>query len=108
MSGIKAATARLEISAETMVNQASRGGALSRADAAPPKKANTTPVPKVYRPIRANLYALANATGGGEGVATDPDQARIEQIQAASHYRASLEAFEAASRMEDAALDIIT
>lgn len=107
MSGIRAASARLEISAETMVNQASRSGALSRPDAAPPQKANTTPIPKVYRPIRPNLYAMANATGGGEGVATDPEQARIEQIQASIHYRASLQAFESASRMEDAALDVI-
>lgn len=107
MSGIRAASTRLETSAETLVNQASRSGALSHADAAPPQKAKTTPVPKVYRPIPANLYAMANATGGGEGVAEDPALAQIEQIQASTHYRASLKAFEAASQIEDAALDLI-
>lgn len=108
MSGIKAASARLEVSAESLVNQAARAGGLPRADAAPPQKTHTTPVPKVYRPMRANLFSAANSTGGGEGVATDPEQARLELIKASGHYRASLKAFEAAQRMEDAALDIIT
>jgi flagellar basal-body rod protein FlgC len=136
MSGMRAASARLEVSADNLVNQQTRG-AVPANEAGPALKPASTPVPKVYRPMRANLYSLTTQQGGGVGVqyqqvtpgyfevhdpaapqangkgmvaapAVDTGAELIEQIQAAVHYRTSLKALQAAQDMSDAALDILT
>ena len=134
MSGVRAATARMEVSAENLANQQTRG-VLPGQDATPPLKPNTTPIPKVYRPTKVNLYSL-DQTGGGVGVqyrqvtpgyyatydptaayadqdgmvaapAVDPASEVVEQIQASVHYRASLKAMQRLQDAEDSVLDII-
>lgn len=136
ISGMRAASARLEVSAQNTANADSRG-ALPRSDSAPAANPVATPIPKVYRPIRANLYSLARTSDGGVAVsyqqvtpgyfelydpqspaadkdgmaaapAVDPAAERLEQIQASVQYRLSIESLEAALHTQDAALDILS
>lgn len=135
MSGMRAAAARLEVSAETIVHQPTRG-TLPGPDSTPPLNPQATPAPKVYRPIRANLYSLDHSSGGGVGVRysqvapgyyavydptagyadkdgmvaapdTDPAAEVIEHIQASVHYRASLKAMQQLQDVGKSVLDIL-
>jgi|GEM_PF-6018540 len=136
MSGVKPAAAKADTSAQNTANLLVRIAA-PRGDAAPPANPAATPAPKVYRPMRANLYSLSsNASGGAANVryqqitpgyyltyepkapeaeedgmiaAPPHDRAskRLEQIQAAVHYRLSMAALQTADDMQAAAVDVI-
>lgn len=75
MSGMRAATARLEASAENTAN-AQVQGQVPGADAAPAVNPAATPIPRVYRPIRANMQALPSngfdGSGGGVEASFQP------------------------------------
>ncbi len=101
MSGMRAATARFESAAETLVTQPLQPPAPGR-DAAPPANPMATPMPKVYRPLKTGLHGLAP----GHLPAQDPAGALVEQQQASAHYRASLGLLRTANAMQDEALDL--
>ncbi len=76
MSGMRAATARFEASAENTVNAQTRGQVPS-VDAAPPVNPAATPIPKVYRPLRARMQTLppgSDGVGGGVEAKFQPAQ----------------------------------
>lgn len=135
MSGVRAATARLDASADNLAHQFQRAP-LAEAEAGPPAKPGASPAPKVYRPVRANLYSLASSTGQGVRVAytqadpgfiaaydpsareanadgfvalpnVSPEAERLEQMQAASQYRMSLSLVAADDEMQKSALDVL-
>lgn len=100
MSGVRAATARFEAAAENLVTQRLQPPAPGR-DQAPSANPMATPMPKVYRPMRAGLQTLP-----GHAPAQDPAAEIVEQQAAVAQYRASLGLVRTANEMEDAALDL--
>lgn len=111
MTGIRAVSARQEVSTETLAKLPARPP-VSRSEAAPPIKPAATPLPKVYRAARANLYGLAKTAGGDAAIAyrqitpgyfqvhdSESDDTkitpatsgsdRLEQVRAAISYRSS-------------------
>jgi hypothetical protein len=129
MTGIRAATARQEISTEVLSTLPARPP-LTRGETAPPQQPDTTPMPKVHRPARANLYGLARTAAPaplayrqitpGYFQAFDPEADssdnevpapipgdRLEHIRAAVRYRSSQDLLEPSSAPRDTPVDVL-
>lgn len=133
MSGMQASVARLEVSAQNVAAADVRGVA-PRSDAPIPVNPAATPIPKVYRPMRVNLYSLEPGGGVGtlyrqitpgyisvyqpdhpgaddEGMIASPEvypnSERVEQIQAAVNYRMALAVIGTAEDMHEAIKDVL-